>query len=150
MIRPRIAVENQSLNRSPHNHRKFTYEIYFRNKRTTVPFCLSFFLSAEGTDVGEMRIKALFFDNKGQQRSGKLLDTIQGPQGKMCQQSQPGCQKGSNWAQRYYEIPIWENGLKIKFEIEHQSIGVRGSYGDIAIDDIVIDEGKCIQSVCFI
>lgn len=111
---------------------------------------MSFFLSAEGTDVGEMRIKALFFDNKGQQRSGKLLDTIQGPQGKMCQQSQPGCQKGSNWAQRYYEIPIWENGLKIKFEIEHQSIGVRGSYGDIAIDDIVIDEGKCIQSVCYI
>ena len=129
--------------------RKFTYKINFRNKRTTTPFCVSFYLSAEGADVGQMKIKAIFYDNKGAQRSQKLLDTIQGKQGKMCQQSQPGCAKGSNWGQKYYEIPIWENRLRIKFEIEHQSIGVRGSYGDIAIDDIVVDEGKCVQSVCY-
>ena len=130
------------------NLQKLTYKIFFRNKRTTVPFCLSFFLSAEGADIGEIRIKALFFDNKGQQRSGKLLDTIQGKQGKLCTSSQPGCAKGSNWSQKYYEIPIWENRVRIKFEIEHQAIGVRGSYGDIAIDDMIIDEGKCVQSVC--
>ena len=77
------------------------------------------------------------------------MDTIQGRQGKLCQRAEPGCAKDSNWGHKYYEIPIWENRLRIRFEIEHQAIGVRGSYGDIAIDDIIVDEGKCIQSVCF-
>ena len=71
-----------------------------------------------------------------------MLETS-GPKPGEC--SKPYCNAGksSTWFPVDIEIPIWENNLEIRFDLTHMSSGVRGHMGDIAFDDIRLDEGRC-------
>jgi len=104
---------------------------------------LSYWQSSIGPDSGTVKVSAGYFDNKGARRSGKVLDEMTGPKDGECNKPYCNAGKSSTWFPKDIEIPIWENNLQITFELTHTSTGARGHMGDVAFDDIRLDEGLC-------